>query len=298
MARRYKALGGKKLPVMVAAILLVVLVATAAVLAVLRLVNNSPNKEDPVQESNDKIYISDYNGGTYVKSYDVDVNEYDSESFVQANGRISYTAAETKTGIDVSAHQGEIDWASVKADGIDFAIIRAGFRGYTEGAIVQDKRFIENIEGALANDMKVGVYFFSQAITEEEAKQEAQFVLDLIKDYDISYPVSYDWEHIVNYNEDSVPRTNNISDEAVTSFAKIFCETIKSSGYTSSFYINKNLGYSYFDLDELSDHDIWYAEYASYPSFYYDFYIWQYSESGTVNGISTTVDLNLSFRSY
>lgn len=220
---------------------------------------------------------------------------YNEENFTMEDGRITYedAAVNHSTGIDVSAFQGDIDWEAVAQDNIDFAIIRIGYRGYgSEGIIREDENARKNIVEASAAGLNVGVYFYSQAITQEEAVEEAEFVLNIIKDYNIDGPVVYDWE-----NEPGVGmRTDNLDGSIITQCAVGFCERIKSEGYTPAVYFNLTDAYVRYDLDKISDYIFWYAQHeGEIPAFYYNYNIWQYSDSGKVNGIDGNVDMNISF---
>ncbi|MCC8130089.1 MAG: glycoside hydrolase family 25 protein [Clostridiales bacterium] len=211
---------------------------------------------------------------------------------VNEDGTVTYSG-EALYGIDVSAHQGEIDWAAVAADGVEFAILRIGYRGYSEGTLNQDSQFAANYEGATANGMTVGVYFFSQAVNTEEAEEEAQQVLSWLEGLEIDGPVVFDWEEI----EDSdSARTNGLDGETVTACARAFCDIVQEAGYTPMVYCNGMLGYLSYDLTELEGVGIWYAEYSDYPSYAYQVEIWQYSNTGTVDGVSEQVDRNIWFR--
>ncbi len=220
------------------------------------------------------------------------VNRYDLNAFVWEGSFLTYTGPETaRRGIDVSAHQQGIDWAAVASEGVEFAMLRVGYRGYTEGATFLDERFYENVGGALENGIQVGVYFFSQAISVEEAREEADIVLRAIEGLDITYPVVYDWENV--HQPDA--RTANLDDETLTACAAAFCETVEAAGYTAAVYFNQVYGYNHFDLLALEDYVFWLAQYADVPDFYYAFDMWQYTSSGQVAGIDGDVDLNLSF---
>lgn len=213
------------------------------------------------------------------------------------NGLKYYTENGKKVsyeGIDVSSHQKDIDWKKVKAAGIDFAIIRVGFRGYGTGAIVLDEYFTQNIEGALAAGIKVGVYFFSQAINEAEAVEEAELVLEQIKNYNITYPVVYDAEDISN----DTARTDGLLGAQITSNCIAFCDKIKAAGYTPMIYANKRWFLTRLDLTRLTDYDLWHAAYVDAPDTPYMYTMWQYSSSGKVDGINGSVDLNISFVDY
>lgn len=197
-------------------------------------------------------------------------------------------------GIDVSSFQGTIDWNKVKAAGVDFAMIRVGYRGYGTGAMMLDDNFDVNIQGALDAGIKVGVYFFSQAITEEEAVEEARFVLEHIKDYDITYPVAYDMELITH----DTARTDTLTGRQITDHTIAFCEAIKSAGYKTCVYSNRRTLILKLDLSRLTAYDTWYAAYVGYPDYPYDFKMWQFTDSGSVDGIEGNVDINISFIDY
>lgn len=198
----------------------------------------------------------------------------------------------TRRGIDVSFYQQEIDWEAVAADGIEFAMIRCGYRGYTAGALNEDERFRENVEGALAAGLEVGVYFFSQAISAQEGREEAEYVLELIKGYDITLPIAYDWERIDNEPE---ARTNELDAETLTQCAVAFCQTIEAAGYEPCMYFYRHTGYYGFDLTKLSDYMFWLGTPGDFPDFYYAHAIWQYSFEGGVDGIAGNTDMNLLF---
>ena len=228
---------------------------------------------------------------------DVPASEVDTNAVVTRNGYSFYkkgTEVTSLTGIDVSEHQGDIDWEKVRAAGIEFAMIRSGYRSYGKGEITFDTKYKENIEGAGKAGLKVGVYFFSQAVSTDEAAEEADAVLDAIEGYDISYPVVYDWEIIY----DDSARTDDVSVEMLADNCIEFCERVKSAGYSPMIYQNKNTAMYKLDVQRLKDYDFWLAEYSDKPSYYYDYKMWQYSSKGTVPGVNTEVDLDLSFTDY
>lgn len=249
-----------------------------------------------------EIYVDDlYNGKMLIPDFDIERNKYDNSLFsVNSHGYNTYPDA--KVGVDISGYQNKddkmIDWYAVKASGVDFAIIRLGYRGYTEGTLNIDRFFHDNIRGAAEAGIDVGVYFFSQATSAKEAEEEAEFVLKHIKDYELKYPVAFDWETITHYEEGAVPRTNSVNMSELSTFADAFCKKIKDKGYIPSFYTNKYLSYNAFNLKTLEKYDMWYAEYQPLPSLYYNFEIWQWTESGKVPGIEGDVDINISFKNY
>ena len=194
-------------------------------------------------------------------------------------------------GIDVSKWNGTIDWNAVKNSGVNYVIIRCGYRGSSSGALVVDPKFEANIKGATAAGLKVGVYFFSQAVNNSEAVEEASMVLELIKNYKISYPVFLDVEA-------SGGRADGISVEARTDVIKTFCQTIQNNGYTAGVYANKNWLTTKIDTSKLNQYKIWLAQYASAPTYTGRYDMWQYKSTGRVTGISGDVDLNWSYLGY
>lgn len=200
-----------------------------------------------------------------------------------ADGALNRTAR----GIDVSKFQGTIDWNAVKADGITFAIIRCGYRGYGTGALVEDSTYRRNIQGAINAGLKVGVYFYSQAINEAEAVEEASMVLSLVSGYSLPLGVYYDTESVAG------GRANAISATQRTACAVAFCETIRNAGYKAGVYSYASWFYNALNFANISKYNIWIAQYRDTLSFNYKYNIWQYTGSGRVNGISTAVDMNI-----
>ncbi len=194
-------------------------------------------------------------------------------------------------GIDVSKFQGKIDWQKVPEDGVEYAMIRLGIRGYGTGAIVIDDTFENNIKGALDNEVEVGVYFYTQAITKDEAIEEANTVIQAIKDYNVTYPVVLDIED----PNDSEARTANLTPQERTDIAIAFLEKIKEAGYKPMIYGNLKSYFGMLEINRLKDYDLWFAYYDSSIYFPYKIKMWQYTESGTVNGINGNVDLNITF---
>lgn len=236
-------------------------------------------------------------GDYYDILQDVPVNAYLPQDFQKKDGRIYYEKDGKKAvaGIDVSVHQGSIDWQKVKDSGIEFAMLRVGYRGYgSEGKIMPDKYFEENIQGAYSVGMDVGIYFFSQSVTEAEARQEAAYVIEQIEPYRqyITYPVVYDWEH-QNYAGSRTQKIPNV--DMMTTMIHAFCQEIEDAGYQPMVYFYQNLAYNNLDLSQVTEYPFWLAQYTDYPSFYYNFDMWQYTSSGKIPGISGAVDLNLYF---
>lgn len=220
-------------------------------------------------------------------------NPYAESDFYSDGTFTRCSAVSGFVGVDVSSHQKEIDWQKVAAAGVDFAMIRVGYRGYDQGGLHLDTMWGENAQGALDAGLSIGVYFYSQAITTEEARQEAELVLSAIRSYNITYPVVFDWECV-----GADARTYGTSSRTVTDCTAAFCQMIQDAGYTPCFYFNQSMARDTFRLRELLPYDFWLAQYSDAMTFAYDVDIWQYSNSGQVDGISTAVDLNFSFRDY
>lgn len=194
-------------------------------------------------------------------------------------------------GIDVSKFQGEIDWNLVAQDGVEYAFIRVGNRGYGTGKLVEDEAFEANVEGALSAGLKVGVYMYSQAVNDAEVLEEANFVLQKIAPYKIECPVVFDVEKVVGDNG----RMNAISVEERTRLTKLFCDTIAAAGYKPMIYHNMEMGAMMLELSELEQYDKWFAYYNPDMYWPYEYKIWQYTDKGRVNGVEGEVDLNISF---
>ena len=250
-----------------------------------------------VKTTGNKIHINDSTlGEIWITELDgVPVNKLDNNGFT-ADSNLKYYnengKAASSEGIDVSSYSGNIDWKKVKESGIDFAMIRVGGRGYGEkGEMYTDERALEYINGAKAEGIKVGAYFFSQAVSTEEAIEEADYVKTVLGDIKLDYPVAYDWEII----KDDDARTDSVSASQATECARAFCDRVKELGYTPILYSPSRELYFKYDLSRLADIDIWYCEYANVPTFYYEFSMWQYSATGTIDGIDGAVDLNICF---
>lgn len=217
------------------------------------------------------------------------LNERDPKDFVFEDGFLRYPGAEA--GIDVSTHQGLIDWEQVADAGVTFAIIRAGYRGSTEGKLYEDEQFQYNLNGAKEAGLKVGVYFFSQALTVEEAAEEAEYVLDLLDGEPLELPVYFDWEQIAGVSRIKYPGTLPL-----TEFSVAFCESVRQQGYTPGVYFNREYGYAYLDFVRLQNYELWLAEYGDNPTFRYRYDCLQYTDQGDIPGIETSVDMDLIFK--
>lgn len=197
-------------------------------------------------------------------------------------------------GVDVSEHDGDIDWQAVAADGIDFSMVRLGYRGATEGIIELDEYYEQNMAGARAAGLDLGVYFFSQAITPAEAREEAAFVLAHLNGASLVYPIAFDWERVTNMGE---TRTDGMSSEERTAVADAFCDAIEAAGYRTLVYGNR-YDMQMIEEEATAGRHIWWAEYGvAAPSHYLDISMWQYASDGQVNGMHTGADMNLDLSS-
>ena len=195
----------------------------------------------------------------------------------------------SRFGIDVSSHQGDIDWEAVKAEGVEFVFVRAVYRGYGTGKLVIDEKCLQNIEGAQAVGIDVGVYVFSQAINQAEVLEEASTVIGLLDGYTLQLPIVFDVEKVA----DSTARTNALTVQERTDLTKTFLEAVKNAGYQPMFYHNTEMGAMLLDLTQLTEYPKWFAGYNREFYWPYEYNIWQYSETGRVNGINGNVDLDI-----
>ena len=200
---------------------------------------------------------------------------------------------DTLVGVDLSTFQSDIDWETLaKNKDIDFVMLRVGYRGYTQGGLMLDSSFEDSKAAVIKYKIPTGLYFFTQAITYDEGVEEANFVLKQIGKMNVKYPIVIDSELI----GDSEARGDNASNDERTDGIVGFCETIKAAGYTPMIYASRNMFAQCLDMDRLGDYELWLAHYANVPNFPYKYTGWQYTESGTVDGISGDVDLDLWFK--
>ena len=206
------------------------------------------------------------------------------------NTQLQFASGNARLGIDVSKWNKTIDWDEVKEAGIEFAIIRCGYRGASSGALVLDPMYEQNIRGAIEAEIPVGVYFFTQAVDEVEAVEEASMVISLIEEYDVDYPVFLDSE-----SAGGTGRADGLEAEERTRIHKAFLETIAAAGYETGIYGSRNWLKDQVEMKELSAYKTWLAEYAEIPSYDEYYHMWQYTSKGVVDGIDTPVDLNLCY---
>lgn len=219
-------------------------------------------------------------------------NPYGPEDFAFTDGVATLLSGGGSLGIDVSTHQQDIDWQQAADFGVEFAMIRVGYRGYgtDTGAIVADAFAQKNYEGARAAGVKVGVYFFSQAVSPVEVMEEARFVLDFIKDWELDMPVVYDWEYVKD-----TARTANVNKQQLTAYSRLFCKIMEENGYQPMVYFNRHQAKERLHLTELENYPFWLAMYQQEMNYPYRVEMWQYSDKGQIPGIDGPVDLNILF---
>ncbi len=272
--------------VCVAVVLIIIVISqgvfTAGNMTVYRFNTDQIIKEETYIEIDSDLHIS----GDYGEAVELTVSELRDLS-----------SKDVAIGIDVSVWQGKIDWAKVAAEGIDFAIIRCGYRSYDpgDGKIYIDPTFEYNISNAIKNGIKVGVYFYSTALNKEEAEEEAEWVVSQISKYKITYPVAYDFEEF--YNTD-VTRASNISRLQLSQNTRAFLDYIKQSGYEAALYASASAVDSHWLYSEIKNYDFWLAHYTLKTNYARNYTMWQCTSRGQVNGIPARVDFNLSFKNY
>jgi len=265
-----------------------------ALIALISILSGCGKKEELVDPHEGQVLVNDGFEDVWITPVEgVEVNPLTKEDFVTVNEQPVYKGTEfsVKKGIDVSEWNFDIDWQKVAATDVKFAMVRVGRRGTSEGGLAPDKYYLQNIEGALNNGLEVGVYFFSQAVNVQEAIEEADYTVSLIKDFNIELPIYFDWE-----NDEADWRNHDISFTTMTDCAVAFCERIKAAGYTPGVYFGIRQGYYAYDLGRLSDYSFWVTNPGDFQKFYYAGDIWQYSiDQAAIDGIETTVDLNFMF---
>ena len=223
-----------------------------------------------------------------------EANPFDRLDFQYEGRYLKLRDGESITGIDVSSWQKVIDWEQVKASGVEFAMIRLGYRGYEQGVLSMDKYATANLDGAIAAGLDVGVYFFSQALTPQEAEEEAYYVVENLKPYQahITMPVVYDWEHV----SDADARSADMRDpDILTDCTLAFLQTVEAAGYRPMVYFNRTQSWKYLNLEELTDYEFWLAAYTQRMDFPYKIKMWQYTNTGSVPGIEGDCDINIYF---
>ena len=261
-------------------------------------------KKESMQDSDDmddgKHTLVTYQDGSteWVEINDkLAANSYDTAKFVYQNPQMKYYVNGKQAswfGVDISSKQGIVDFEKLKKAGVDFVMIKVGGRGYSSGNIVLDSSYKDYMNGAKNAGLGIGVYFYSQAVDKDEVCEEAETLLELIKDYPVKYPVVFDMESV----EGDMARTDALDVSTRTELARIFLKTIKAEGYTPMLYGDKEWLVTKLDLEKLQDYDVWLSQETDTPDYPYEYTMWQYNKSGTVSGISGTAGLNISLVNY
>ena len=291
-----------RLPLIIAAIVLAAAVVVGTGYLALRVLK--PQVADPnaaPTSAGEMVTISDSVMGDIelqtVKG--AEVNTYTADNLVtDENGVPAYYEDGKKIshlGADLSEYQGEVDFEAMKNAGVEFVMLRIGGRYYgDDGGVYTDKAFDSFYEQAKAAGLKVGAYFFSQANCAEDAKEEAEFAVKTLGGRTLDYPLALDWENI---SEDAA-RTDNVTGDELTGIAETFCDTITAAGLKSIVYSNTQQMFIMYDFETMKDYDFWLADYREFPTMYYKFDMWQYTMTGSIDGVEGTVDLNLSFTDF
>ncbi len=255
-------------------------------------------EDDPAKDG--KHTLLKYADGTeewvLISPY-LEKNTYDFTKLTMKSDKMAYYEDGKKTsylGVDISKYNGDVDFAELKESNIDFVMIRLGARGYGSGQILMDEKFNDNITKATEAGMDIGIYFFSQAITSDEAVEEANFVIQNLSNYNITYPIAFDMEYVQN----DKARIEVLTREDKTNIARVFLDTIQNAGYTPMIYGTKEWLIKQIDLTKLTGYDIWLSQQEDVPDYPYQFQMWQYTLEGDVFGVSGEVDLNVSFIDY
>lgn len=260
--------------------LLVGICVLVLVLLVLVLVALSLPKAEPVPEASEPTEMV------------LMPNPFTETDFQYDGKYLTCLSQESVLGIDVSSHQGVIDWQQVADTGVGFVMIRVGYRGYESGLLNADTLAQANYEGAKAAGLKVGAYFFSQAVNTEEALEEAVFVLEATRDWKLDMPVVYDWEYLGDH-----ARTAGVDGQTVMACIQVFNDRIRQAGHSPMIYFNPFQAERFLDLEALADYPFWLALYTDRMDYDYAVDMWQYTSEGEVPGIEGPVDINLWFPS-
>lgn len=274
-------------------VILLIVLAVAVPVVLSLLPHQPPVREEPDPHAG-QVYVNDGANMVWLTPHDnLSVNPFTAADFTRAeDGTLHYIgmAGTVRLGVDVSDYQSDVDWQRLAAQGVEFAILRVGYTGYTKGSFRADSAFARHLQNARAAGLDVGVYYFSQAVTVQEAAAEAAHVLRLLGGQQLALPVYFDWEPV--FADDSRTKGN---DNRLTECAAAFCGVIESGGYQAGIYLNRQQGYYRYDLSRLADYALWVADYNDYPDFYYAFDMWQYSDSAVLDGMPTQADLDLLF---
>ena len=255
--------------------------------------------DDDKYSKDEYIAVTDEKGNKryYEISGDIAKNDYDLEnSLVNENGFLSYkdNKREAIRGVDLSKYNGDVDFGKLKDNGIRFAMLRLGSRGYGTGKITLDEKFVEYAQNAQVAGIQIGAYFYSQAVNETEAVEEANYIVGAVSGFGVKYPIAIDIEKV----EGDEARTDKLTTEERTAVVKMFCDAVKGYGYKPVIYATTDMLVTGLDLKELADYDVWLADYDIPTDYPYRFSMWQYNKKGRIDGITGDIDLDLSFIDY
>lgn len=255
-------------------------------------------EEDPAEDGKHTriVYADGSEEWVLINPY-LEKNTYDFTKLEMKSDKMAYYENGRKTsyiGADLSKYNNDVDFMALKESGIDYVMIRLGSRGYGSGQITPDEKFVENMTKAAEAGLETGVYFFSQAVTAEEAVEEANYVIQSLGTFQITYPVAFDMEYV----ENDKARIEALSREEKTTVAKAFLDTVKNAGYKPMVYGTKEWLIKQVDLTKLTGYDIWLSDQGTKPDYPYQFQMWQYTLEGSVGGVEGDVDLNISFVDY
>ena len=255
------------------------------------------SEEDGEQETRVSVTHADGTKEWVDLSENIPRSKYNYSNLKSQNSIMSYYEdgkKVSKCGADISANQGDVDFAKLKKAGCDFVMIKVGSRGYSSGNIVFDKNYKDNLNAAKKAGLDIGVYFCSQALTKAEAREEADELLDAIADYNVKYPVAFVMENV----DGDMARIESLNMDGRTTAAKTFLDRVKDAGYTAMLYGDKEWLLTMLDMDRLKDYDVWYAQNGKKPDYPYAFGMWQYDSAASINGVSGKVALTMSFKDY
>ena len=257
------------------------------------------DRADDAKDKDGYIAVTDDKGKkTYyeiIKS--LPQNDYDFENnLINENGMLSYrdNKREAIKGVDLSKYNGAVDFAKLKDAGVGFVMLRLGSRGYGTGKIDLDEKFVEYAQNAKVAGIQTGAYFYSQAVNEAEAIEEANYIVGAVSGFNVKYPIAIDIEKVSG----DEARTDKLTNKERTAVVKAFCDAVKGYGYKPVIYASKEMLVSSLELEELSDYDVWLADYDNPTDYPYRFTMWQYSKTGKIDGITGDIDLDLCFINY
>ena len=262
----------------------------------------SLNKDAESDEEYDKdkyIQITDDKGSTryYEIMKDVPKNDYAlNDNLVSENGMLTYkdNKRESVKGVDLSKYNGTVDFAKLKDAGIGFAMLRLGSRGYGTGKIALDEKFVEYAQNAQVSGISIGAYFYSQAVNETEAIEEANYIVGAVSGFNLKYPIAIDIEKVTQ----DEARTDKLTSKERTAIVKSFCDAVRGYGYKPIIYATKEMMITGLDIEELSDYDVWLSDETNPTDYPYRFSMWQYNTKGKIDGITGDIDLDISFIDY